>query len=114
MSRARIVTSRLRIAVTTMMVVLMLAFASAENRASVMTRLAEESGVGRFYEDKTHRINAAVVQLACEQHCPTVTDSGRPRAPRFSAAVPSMTGRTLRAMRARAPPHLPRAPPFSS
>lgn len=102
----------LRGAVIMLMTVLMMAFTSAETRATLMVKMAEESGVGRFYEDKSHCVHVEVVKLAHMQG-----DSKPDLLCRLAQArqpIPADPGYTTRArspLSPRAPPHRPRAPP---
>lgn len=95
-----------------LMTVLMMAFTSAETRATVMVKMAEEAGVGRFYEDKAHCVHVDVVKLRQMRGSrkPDVVPQATP--PRY--AIPADPGFTTRArspLSPRAPPHRPRAPP---
>jgi hypothetical protein len=105
----------LRNAVLMLMTVLMLAFTSAEVRATVMMRVAEEAGSGRFYEDKVHRVHVEVVRLGAMQTSrdpealPLLSDS----TPQL-AAPPLFSTRSRATATPRAPPHQPRAPPVTA
>jgi hypothetical protein len=50
------------------MACLIMAFTSAEVRARVMVHLAEEQGVGRFYEDKVTHHQPEATRFAHMQH----------------------------------------------
>jgi hypothetical protein len=105
----------LRNAVLMLMTVLMLAFTSAEVRANVMMRVAEEAGNGRFYEDKVHRAHVEVVRMGAMQTSrdpealPLLADSTP-----LLAAPPVFTTRSRATATPRAPPHQPRAPPVTA
>lgn len=105
----------LRGAVLMLMTVLMLAFTSAEVRATVMVRVAEEAGSSRFYEDKVHRAHVEVIRLGAMQTSrdpealPLLNDA-TPRLP----APPACTTRSRATASPRAPPHQPRAPPVTA
>lgn len=95
-----------------LMTVLMMAFTSAETRATVMVKMAEEAGVGRFYEDKAHCVHVEVVKLNQMQ------GDSKPdllcRIGMLRQVIPAAPGFTTRArspLSPRAPPHRPRAPP---
>lgn len=60
--------SLFRIFVITLMACLILAFTSAEVRARMLVRMAEEQGVGRFYEDKATHCQPEATRFAHMQH----------------------------------------------
>jgi hypothetical protein len=105
----------LRGALIMMMTVLMLAFTSAEVRANVMMRMAEEAGTGRFYEDKVHRVHVEVVNLRAMQTSrdPEALSLLNDATPQV-AAPPMFTTRSRATATPRAPPHQPRAPPVTA
>jgi hypothetical protein len=107
--------SRLQLSFRTCVIMLMtlivLAFSSAETRAAVAVKMAEEQGIARFYEDKVIHHSAEVVRVAQMQ-----TTRKPEEVPTFSGrALPTTalrpTERPLFAASPRAPPHSPRAPP---
>jgi hypothetical protein len=105
----------LRHAVVMLMTVLMLAFTSAEVRANVMTRMAEEAGTGRFYEDKVHRVHVEVVRMRAMQTSrdPEALSLLNDATPHV-AAPPHFSTRSRATATPRAPPHQPRAPPVTA
>ena len=98
-----------------LMTVLMMAFTSAEVRANVMVRVAEEAGTSRFYEDKAHAVHVNVVRLAALQtsrdpeEWPLLDDAAC-----VISAPPAFGTRSRANMAPRAPPHQPRAPPVTA
>jgi hypothetical protein len=102
----------LRAFVIMLMAGVMLSFSSAETRAAVQVKLAEENGgIARFYEDKVTHHHVEVVRIAQMQ-----TTREPQEVPTLSAAMhltPPLApvSRARRAASARAPPHCPRAPP---
>jgi hypothetical protein len=61
-------TSVFRALVIAVMACLILAFTSAEVRARMMVHMAEEQGVGRFYEDKATHRQPEATRFAHMQH----------------------------------------------
>lgn len=101
----------IRSCVLIVMMGLLLAFCSAETRATVMVRMTEE-GVSRFYEDKVSHLGAEVVRLRHAQHGRKPTELPIPRGLDPMPPLPAAAfSRPLRAVSPRAPPHQPRAPP---
>jgi hypothetical protein len=101
-----------RALVVTLMACVMMSFSSAETRAAVQAKIAEENGgIARFYEDKLTHHHVEVVRIAQMQ-----TTREPEEVPTLSAAMhlgPALApvSRERRAASARAPPHQPRAPP---
>lgn len=105
----------LRGAAIMLMTVLMMAFTSAEVRANVMVRVAEEVGSTRFYEDKVHSVHVNVVRHAAMQTSRDpedwpLCDDGVVRI----MAPPAFSTRSRATDTPRAPPHQPRAPPVTA
>lgn len=101
-----------RTLVVMLMTGLILAFTSAEVRAATMVRMAEEQGVGRFYEDKVHHVDGEVRRLAqLQNRRQPVEQPLRLHPPLQPDACQLYDAPTRRAACPRAPPHLPRAPP---
>lgn len=95
-----------------LMTVLMMAFTSAETRANLMVRMAEETGASRFYEDKSHCVHVEVVKLAHMQGDSKPDLLCRIGADRQAIpAGPAYSTRARSPLSPRAPPHRPRAPP---
>ena len=97
-----------------LMACVMMSFSSAETRAAVQTKIAEENGgIARFYEDKVTHHHVEVVRVAQMQTMREPEDTIRliARLPLLASPVPNCRERHTASPRA--PPHCPRAPPVA-
>lgn len=100
-----------RTAVIMLMTLVVVAFSSAETRAAVMVKMAEEQGVARFYEDKVVHHSVEVVRVAQMQTTRSPQEVPSLEAGRMPATQLRPIERPHFAASPRAPPHCPRAPP---
>jgi hypothetical protein len=100
-----------RAAVIMLMTLVVVAFSSAETRAAVMVKMAEEQGVARFYEDKVVHHSVEVVRLAQMQTTKSPEEIPSLDAGRVPVSILKPLTRRRSAASPRAPPHCPRAPP---
>ena len=88
---------------------------AAETRATVLVKMAEEVGMGRFFEEKAARPHAEAVRLRQLQASRKPEElplrAEAPSAPRRPAPV---IQRGWAPRSPRGPPHFPRAPPVAA